>query len=70
MLYIFNRLFGFTSFPSTQEEINREIEEGKLVKGSFVTDIFNFFKTPIIILFLILGIALFAKTGLFSGIFK
>jgi len=70
MLYIFNRLFGFTNYPNTKAEIEEELEKGTLVKGSVVSDVFNFLKTPIIILFLILGIAIFAKTGLFTGIFS
>jgi len=74
MLYIFDRLFGITNYPNTKAEIEAELKKGTLVKGSAVTDVFsatfNFLKTPIIILFLILGISIFAKTGLFTGIFS
>jgi len=70
MLYIFNRLFGWSGLPNTQAELEEEVKKGTLVKGNIVTDVFNFLKTPIVILFLILGIALFARTGLFTGIFK
>lgn len=70
MLYIFNRLFGFTNYPNTKAELEAEVEKGTLVKGSVVSDLFNFLKTPIIILFLILGLTIFARTGLFTGMFS